>query len=93
MAVDLLAGGDDALVDDVVLDDVDAVGAGDGLDGAAGTSSAGAASGWRTSAVANSPGFSRPSPLPAMASTVSARWSERSDGEMNLTVAANSSPG
>ena len=43
--------------------------------------------------MAKSPGFSRPSAFAAIASTVSARWSARSDGDTKRTFAANSSPG
>ena len=71
---DRLAEGDDALLDVVVLDDVDAAGAGDGFDGVEPARAAPASPlGWWMRAVANIPGLSRPSGFVATASTVSAR--------------------
>ena len=66
-----------------------AAGAGDGFDRGGRHEQAGAGDGCCRSAVANSPGFSRPSAFGATASTVSARWSVCNAGDTNRTFAAN----
>ena len=91
MVAERFADRDDPLLDPVVLDDVDAAGAGDDLDGRRGNEERGCVHGLTDSRRRELPGFSRPSAFDASASTVSARWSARRLGETKRMRASNSS--